>query len=75
MKQVIILFILIISLCTFIYGKINNKQKIKELEQKINDQTTGKNSKKWEEFKWLFVAGGVGLIFLILQSLIKVVIK
>lgn len=54
---------------------MENKQKIKELEQKINDQTTGKNSKKWEDFKWLFVAGGVGLIFLVLQSLIKVVIK
>lgn len=54
---------------------MENKQKTKELEQKINDQTTGKDSKKWEDFKWLFVAGGVGLIFIVLQSLVKVVTK
>lgn len=52
-----------------------NKQKIKELEKKFEEQTVVKNSKKWEDFKWLFVAGGVGIVFIILELIVKVVIK
>lgn len=52
-----------------------NKQKIEELEKKFEKQTIEKNSKKWEDFKWLFVAGGVGIVFMILELIVKVVIK
>lgn len=48
-----------------------SKQKIKELENKIEEQTFIKNSKNWDNFKWLFVAGGVGIVFMILELIIK----
>lgn len=48
-----------------------SKQKIKELESKIEEQTVIKNSKNWDNFKWLFVAGAVGIVFMILELIIK----
>lgn len=50
---------------------VESKQKIKELEERLEEQTFIKNSKNWDNFKWLFVAGGVGIVFMILELIIK----
>lgn len=54
---------------------LENKQKIKELEGKFEEQTVQKNSKNWDNFKWLFVAGGVGLVFMVLEIMMRGVMK
>lgn len=54
---------------------LENKQKIKELEKKLEEQTIEKNSKNWDNFKWLFVAGGVGIIFMIVELIVRGVMK
>ena len=50
---------------------VESKQKIKELEEKLEEQTFIKNSKNWDNFKWLFVAGAIGIVFMILELIIK----
>lgn len=41
------------------------------LEQEINDKTIGKDSVSWDKIKWLFIGGGVGLIFFFIENLLK----